>query len=113
MLLRALPRERSMIPALQARRAEIAEICRRYHVKRLDVFGSAARESDFSDASDIDLLVEYGRDQGAPTLEDFFSLRDALTDVLGRRVDLVDAGAVRNPYIRESIERSRQPLHGA
>ena len=102
-----------MIPVLQSRRAEIAELCRRFRVRRLDVFGSAARESDFSDNSDIDLLVEYEPDHGPPRLEDYFEFRDALTALLGRKVDLVMANVVRNPYIRASIERSRQPLHGA
>ena len=102
-----------MIPILQSRSAEIAALCRRFHVRRLDVFGSAARESDFSDESDIDLLVEYEADHGPPRLKDYFELRDALAALLGRNVDLVMANVVRNPYIRASIERSRQPLHGA
>lgn len=102
-----------MIPLLQSRRADIAALCRRFHVRRLDVFGSAAREGDFSDDSDIDLLVEYEPDHGPLRLEDYFDFRDALTALLGRKVDLVVANVVRNPYIRASIERSRQPLHGA
>lgn len=100
-----------MIPLLTAHSTEIASLCRQYHVRRLDVFGSAARETDFSDDSDIDLLVEYEADQEAPSLNDFFGLRDALAEVLGRKVDLVMASAVRNPYVRADIERYRQPLH--
>ena len=102
-----------MIPILQSRSSEIEALCRRFHVRRLDVFGSAARESDFSDHSDIDLLVEYEPDHGAPRFNDYLEFRDALAALLGRNVDLVMANAVRNPYIRASIERSRQPLHGA
>lgn len=101
-----------MIPILETRSAEIAEICRRFHVKRLDVFGSAARESDFTDQSDIDLLVEYEDSHEGPRFADYLDLRGALTDVLGRKVDLVMAGAVQNPYILAGIERSRQPVHG-
>jgi uncharacterized protein len=48
-----------MIPALSGAGADIAEICLRFHVRRLDLFGSAARETDFTDQSDICLLVEY------------------------------------------------------
>jgi uncharacterized protein len=102
-----------MIPVLQTRSAEIAEICRRFHVRRLDVFGSAARESDFTDESDIDLLVEYEAGYTSPRFGDFLALKEELEVVLGRKVDLVMAGAVRNPYVRENIERSRQFLHGA
>ena len=102
-----------MRPILAKRSAEISELCRRFHVKRLDVFGSAARESDFTHESDVDLLVEYDPAHSPPRFGDFLALRDALADMLGRKVDLVAANVVRNPYIRASIERSRQPLYGA
>jgi hypothetical protein len=102
-----------MIPALASARADIVKTCQRYHVRRLDLFGSAARETDFTEQSDIDLLVEYEPQHSPPTLGDFLALRDALSDLLGRKVDLVMEGAVRNPYLRAAIERSRQPLHGA
>lgn len=102
-----------MVPLLTDRTAEIADLCRRFHVRRLDVFGSAARENDFTDQSDIDLLVEYEADHGGPNLNEFFGLREALADLLGREVDLVMAGALRNPYLIASIERFRQPVHGA
>ena len=101
-----------MIPVLQARYNEIAEICRRFHVSRLDVFGSAARETDFSDRSDIDLLVEYEAGHNGPRFGEFLALKQELEALLGRKVDLVMSGAVRNPYIRANIERSRQPVHG-
>jgi hypothetical protein len=55
---RSIP-EGPMIPALSGAGADIAEICLRFHVRRLDLFGSAARETDFTDQSDICLLVEY------------------------------------------------------
>jgi predicted nucleotidyltransferase len=102
-----------MIPALSGAGADIAEICLRFHVRRLDLFGSAARETDFTEQSDIDLLVEYEPGCSPPTLADFLALRDALSTRLGRKVDLVMAGAVRNPYLSAAIERSRRPLHGA
>jgi uncharacterized protein len=100
-----------MIPILENRSAKIMELCRRFHVKRLDVFGSAARESDFTDDSDVDLLVEYEADH-APSFRDYLALRDALADVLGRKVDLTMANAVRNPYLRAQIDRFRQTVHG-
>ena len=102
-----------MIPILQSRSAEIAALCRRYRVRRLDVFGSAARESDFSDDSDIDLLVEYEAEYGPPNLADFLALREGLEAVLGRKVDLIMAGAVVNPYVLAGIERSREGLYGS
>jgi uncharacterized protein len=99
-----------VIRMLMIERDAIAQLCRRYHVLRLDVFGSAARETDFSEGSDIDLLVDYDPSYAPPALGDFFALRDALSDLFGRKVDLMMASAVRNPYLRAAIERSRQPL---
>ena len=102
-----------MVPLLSTRRAEIDELCRRFHVRRLDVFGSAAREHDFTDSSDIDLLVEYEPDHHPPSLDDYFDLRDALENLLARKVDLIMHDAVRNPYVRAGIQSSRQNLHGS
>ncbi len=101
-----------MVPIVAAKRAEIAVLCRRYGVRRLDLFGSAARGTDFTDESDIDLLIEYepGR---APSWGPLFDLRDAFSELFGRDVDFVMVKAVKNPYLRASIERSREPLFGA
>lgn len=93
--------------------AVIADLCRRFHVRRLDLFGSAARGVDFDpDRSDVDLLVEYEPGH-APGLTEYFDLRDALEQLYARKVDLVMAAGVRNPYVRSTIERHRRPLYAA
>jgi len=97
---------------IESQRAEISALCRRFNVGRLDLFGSAARMADFTEDSDFDFLVSYQPDHPAPALGDFFALRDALSELLGRPVDLVMESAVRNPYLRAGIERSRQPVYG-
>lgn len=59
-----------MLKLIEARRTEIADLCRRFHVRRLEVFGSAARGTDFDPArSDVDLLVTYD-----PTLTPIFGI---------------------------------------
>jgi uncharacterized protein len=106
--------DRTMLPLIEMRRSDIAEICRRFHVSRLDVFGSAARGSDFDPArSDVDLLVTYESSTARPTLEEYFEFREQLETLFGRSVDLVTAGAVRNPYVRADIERSRELVYAA
>lgn len=103
-----------MSPDLSPHRAAIAEICRRFHVRRLELFGSAARGADFDPGrSDIDLLVTWEPGHDAPEFAAVMALQDALEGLLGRRVDLAMASAVRNPYLRARIEASRLPLHGA
>ncbi|RYF25093.1 MAG: DNA polymerase III subunit beta [Comamonadaceae bacterium] len=91
----------------------IAAICERYGVRRLEVFGSAARAQDFDpDRSDVDFLVEFSPD--APVgLPSFFGIKAALEQLLGRPVDLVEQGAGRNPYVLASINRHREPVYAA
>ncbi len=101
-----------MIPAVAAHRADIAALCRQFGVRRLDLFGSAARGHDFTAGSDIDFLVEFEADHSPVTFADFLGLRDALAALLDRPVDLAMAGAIRNPFLRAAIERSRIPVHG-
>ena len=103
-----------MLPLIAMHRDAIADLCRQFQVRRLDLFGSAARGSDFdSDRSDIDFIVEYRPDDGGPSLRDFLSLRQGLATLLGRDVDLTASGAVRNPYIMADIDRSRTPIYAA
>ena len=102
-----------MLRMIEVHRIDIAKLCQRFLVHRLDVFGSAARGSDFDPArSDIDLLVTYVPGYH-PDIAAYQDLRDALTELLGRPVDLVMEGAVENPFVRAGIERSREPLYAA
>ena len=102
-----------MHPAIAQHRPGIAAICQRYGIRRLEVFGSAARASDFDPAhSDADFLVEFAPDV-QPGLDTFFGAKSALEDLLGRGVDLVEFGAVRNPYVLASINHSREALYAA
>ncbi len=102
-----------MIPDLDRHRAAIAELCRRFGVRQLDVVGSAARGADFDPArSDVDFLVEYAPET-VPSLGAFLGLRDALASLLGRPVDLIMTSRLRNPFVRVEMERSRAPLYAA
>jgi len=95
---------------IEARKAEIAALCRRFHVRRLELFGSAAR-GDFDPArSDYDFLVAFDRDACIDAFGDYFGLKEALEALLGRPVDLVMPNAIENPYLLESINASREPV---
>lgn len=104
---------RQMHPAIAQHLASIAAICMRYRISRLEVFGSAARADDFDPASsDADFLVEFAKDV-QPDLHRFYGAKAELEQVLGRGVDLVEPGAVRNPYVLASINRHREPVYAA
>lgn len=102
-----------MHPAIARHRAGISAICQRYQIRRLDVFGSAARADDFDSAnSDADFLVEFSPDVPVG-LDAFFGVKAELETLLGRSVDLVEPGAIRNPFVLASINRSREPVYAA
>lgn len=84
---------------IQEKRAGIAALCQRYHVRHLEVFGSAARGGDFDPTrSDADFLVEFDPTTRLPPLEEFFGFQAELSQLLGRPIDLVE---------RKVIEQSR------
>ena len=102
-----------MHPAIAQHRSGIAAVCQRYRISRLEVFGSAARADDFNPASsDADFLVEFAPD-ALPSLEAFFGAKADLEQLLGRGVDLVEPGAVRNPFVLASINRNREAVYAA
>jgi predicted nucleotidyltransferase len=102
-----------MHPAIAQHRAGISAICQRYQIRRLEVFGSAARADDFDvQHSDADFLVEFSA-QAPADLNRFFGIKSELETLLGRGVDLVEPGAVRNPFVLASINRHREAVYAA
>jgi predicted nucleotidyltransferase len=103
-----------MHPLIASKQSQIAEVCRRFHVRRLEVFGSAARGDDFDAArSDIDFLVEFESDAPSSLFDAYFGLQRALEALLGREVDLITPSAIENPFVRASIDQSRELVHGS
>jgi predicted nucleotidyltransferase len=100
-----------MIDEIEVHREELGALCRRFNVRRLDLFGSAARGDFDLEKSDIDFLVEFDRSAPRHPFDACFGLKEALEELLGRPVDLVEAGAVRNPYLKASIEESREKVY--
>ncbi|EME69758.1 hypothetical protein H261_12009 [Paramagnetospirillum caucaseum] len=96
-------------------RAEIATMCRRYGVRRLEVFGSAARGVDFDPVeSDADFLVAFDPAvSNLSPLEQYFGLAEGLAGLLGRPVDLVEAGALRNPFLLASVNQTREVVYAS
>jgi uncharacterized protein len=104
-----------MHPVIAEQRENIEALCRLYGVMRLDVFGSAARGTDFDAvASDVDFLVEFGPQKD--DLACFLDFREALNVLLARPVDLVDRKAIEGSrnYIRKShILMGAEPIYAA
>jgi predicted nucleotidyltransferase len=94
-------------------RQEIARLCAAHQVRRLDLFGSAHGQTLPPPTSDVDFLVEFAPLAPADYARQYFALREALSELLGREVDLVVERAVRNPYFLANVQHSREPLFAA
>lgn len=89
----------------------IAQFCRRWCITELALFGSVLR-SDFRPDSDIDVLVTFA--PNAPwSLWDFMTMKEELEAIFGRRVDLVERRALRNPFRRQAILSSNEVVYAA
>ena len=98
-----------MIAEISLHREELRELCRRFHVRRLDLFGSATGDDFDAERSDLDFLVEFdSRRRRGHVVRNFFGLQESLEALFGRNVDLVEPSAIRNPYFKDSIEASRK-----
>ena len=102
-----------MHPLIEERLPELEALCRRFHVARLELFGSATGEGFDPTRSDLDFLVEYLPGTEADPLEEFFGFKAALEKLFGRSVDLVEARAVRNPYFRAELDDTKVSLYAA
>ena len=99
---------------IETRREALGALCRRFGVMRLEIFGSAARGDDFDPVrSDADFLVEFRPESDLSPLGQFFGLARALESLLGRPVDLVERGAVRNSFVLATINRTREVVYAA
>jgi predicted nucleotidyltransferase len=84
-----------------------------YQVRRLDLFGSATPDDIDPSRSDVDFLVGFEPGSTLNAQEQYFGLKEELEALLDRPVDLLVASAVKNPYIRKSIEETRENLYAA
>lgn len=99
------------VPPIDAHRGEIARLCARARVRRLDAFGSVVR-ADFSpERSDVDFVVEFAALPPAELAESYFTLKEDLEALLGRPVDLLTERSLRNPWLRMRVESERVPIY--
>lgn len=91
---------------------EIEELCRKHHVRRMSVFGSAVRD-DFNPAtSDVDFTVQFEAGIIPAQCWGVYELKNELEVVLNRKVDLLRL-PIRNTYLRREIEGAEVTVYGA
>jgi predicted nucleotidyltransferase len=89
---------------------DLAALCRRFHVRRLDRFGSAGTHRFDPDHSDLDFIVEFEVAEPAAYADAYFGLREGLISLYGRSVDLVTEASLSNPYFRTRVTAERQTV---
>ena len=90
---------------------QLTELCRKLSVKRLDIVGSAVRNDFDFQNSDIDVLVQFeGREN---LFHRYFNLKFELEKLFGRKVDVLQERAIKNPFVKESLERDRIQIYAA
>ena len=103
-----------MITSIEEKRPALVELCQRFGIRKLDLFGSACT-SDFNPSrSDLDFIVEFppGYDFG-PWLSRLSQFEQSLTQLFGRRVDLIMPSALRNSWFRREADKGRVTLYHA
>lgn len=92
---------------------KIIELCRRFHVRKLWVFGSILT-SRFRPESDIDFCVDFDKSKIGllDYADNFFDFQYALEDLFGHKVDITEDTAVRNPYFRQELNETRKLIYG-
>jgi len=102
-----------MNPEITKHRAELEELCRRFRVRRLELFGSAAVGKYRAGESDLDFLVEFEELSPGTYADTYFGLLESVEKLFSARVDLVVASAIKNPYFRKSVDDTKALLYAA
>ncbi len=89
----------------------IRDLCSKHKVSTLFVFGSILTKK-FKKSSDIDLLVDFKDVDLYDYADNYFDLKDAFEKIFKRNVDLLEDKAIKNPYLRQSIDSSKRLIYG-
>lgn len=102
-----------MHPVIEEHREALLDLCERFGVRRLEIFGSAAGARFDPDSSDLDFLVDFAPTSRALLADRYLGLLEALQALFERPIDLVMTAAIKNPYFLQGIEPSRTLLYAA
>lgn len=96
---------------ITSRRKSLFELCKKYKVNRLFVFGSSASSNFNSDTSDIDLIAEMDDVNPVEKGENIMNLWTELEDLFSRKVDLLTSQKFRNPYLQKQVDATKQLIY--
>lgn len=106
--------ETDRLPAfIETRMPDVRHACQKHHVRRLDLFGSAATPQYEPGRSDLDFLVSFEDLNEGKYADAYFELLEELQEIFQSPVDLVTESSIRNPYFDREIQRTRRELYVA
>ncbi len=101
-----------MIPEIEEKRSAVVNLCHRYGVRQLQLFGSAAKGKFVPATSDLDFVAAFANTQSPDYADRYFDFAEALEQLFQRPVDVVTPRAIRNPYFRAEVERTAEVIYG-
>lgn len=100
-----------MHPIIESKKDKLAVLCRKRHVKRLALFGSAVGNRFDDQSNDIDFLVDFLPIPPSTYADEYFGLLRELEALFDRPIDLVESKPIRNPYFKEAVEETQVSLY--
>ena len=101
-----------MLSFIENYKSELNQLCEKYDVKTMYVFGSVTT-SEFNELSDIDILISFKQISFEKYTDNYFDLHEQLEKLFGRKVDLLTDRSLSNPYFIESVDKTKQLLYAA
>jgi predicted nucleotidyltransferase len=92
-------------------RKSIEKLCAKHRVSQLFIFGSVLQPT-FSEKSDIDFLVDFETMDVSTYADNYFDFKFSLEELLKKNIDLIERKALRNPFLKEEIEKTKMRVYG-
>jgi len=89
----------------------LKKLCDTYNVDKMYLIGSALN-SKFTDNSDIDFLVKFKPIELSGYFDNYMDFKENLKNLLGREVDLLEEQTLKNPILRDSVNKSKELIYG-
>ena len=89
----------------------IKKLCYKYNVSKLYFFGSILTDK-FNTDSDIDLLVRFKSIKPEDYADNYFDFKFSLEDLFQRKIDLLEEKAIKNPFLKQSIDSTKKIIYG-
>ena len=90
---------------------KLKKLCDKYNVSKLYVFGSVI-SGKFKKDSDIDFLVTFDKIELSEYADNYFDFKFSLEDLFNRKIDLLEEKAIKNPFLKQSIDTSKELIYG-